>query len=264
MPELAEVDYYRKQWDPGIGRTVTAVATHADKRVFRGTDVASLQRLLPGKKLTGSESGGKQMLFRFGNKIWLGLHLGMTGKLFLAKADYQPEKHDHLVIYQKDRALVFNDLRQFGRVKFHHGADAPEWWSALAPAVASKEFSPGFMTEFLQRHPRLPIKAALLLQEGFAGVGNWMADEILWRAGISPHRVSSSLDKARLTRLYKEVRYVCRVALEKIGPDFSDPPTGWLFHERWKRAGHCPRHKSPLTRETIRGRTAAWCPRCQK
>lgn len=264
MPELAEVDYYRKLWDPGIGSNINRVALHADKRIFRGTDTAALGRLLIRKKLVASESGGKQMLFRFTGDLWLGLHLGMTGELSVGSADHKPEKHDHLVLYQNERSLIFNDLRQFGRVKFHHGKDAPDWWSELAPAIASDAFSRAFMTDFLKRHPKLPIKPSLLLQDGFAGVGNWMADEILWRARISPHRLNSKLGPATLQSLYQEVRYVCRVALEKIGPDFSDPPAGWLFHERWKRSGHCPKHHTPLKRETIRGRTAAWCPRCQK
>jgi len=264
MPELAEVDYYRKLWDVGIGAPITRIALHEDKRVFRGADVAAMKRLLPRKKLVGSESGGKQMLFRFSGDIWLGIHLGMTGRMSVGAPDHKSEKHDHLVLYQGERSLIFNDLRQFGRVKFHHGKEAPEWWSSLAPAISSKSFSLEFMTEFLRRHPKLPIKPTLLLQDGFPGVGNWMADEILWRAHVSPHRLNSKLTKSSIQPLYDEVRFVCRVALEEIGPDFSDPPAGWLFHERWKRSGICPKHQTPLKRETIRGRTAAWCPRCQK
>ncbi len=264
MPELAEVDYYRKQWDVGIGGAITRWPLHEEKRVFRGADVGAMKNLLRRKTLLGSESGGKQMLFRFSGDLWLGMHLGMTGRMSVGASDHKPGKHDHLVLYQEERSLIFNDLRQFGRVKFHHGPDVPEWWSNLGPAIASKAFNLEFMTEFLRRHPKLPIKATLLLQDGFPGVGNWMADEILWRAHISPHRLNSTLSASTIQSLYTQVRFVCRTALAKIGQDFSDPPAGWLFHERWKRAGSCPKHKTPLKRETIRGRTAAWCPSCQK
>jgi formamidopyrimidine-DNA glycosylase len=60
------------------------------------------------------------------------------------------------------------------------------------------------------------------------------------------------------------VRFVARASLRTIGRDNSDPPDGWLVHERWKTSGKCPRHGTTLRRETIGGRTTAWCPRCQR
>lgn len=263
MPELAEVEYYRGVWDSGIGGKIQRVHLHAEKRVFRGTD-ASLFGGLAGKTLSHSESAGKQMVFRFTDDYWVGIHLGMTGKLSVTEADYAPNKHDHLVLFQSARALVFTDARQFGRVLIHRRKEAPQWWATIAPAVTSKRFTPASMKQFLDRHGRLPIKASLLLQKGFPGIGNWMADEILWRAGIAPRKPTARLKPAELQSLWKEVRYVARVALEKIGKDFGDPPKGWLFHERWNGKGKCPKHKTPLQRETIGGRTTAWCSKCQK
>ena len=263
MPELAEVEYYRRVWDPGVGGRVTRVHLHREKRVFRGGELVLFEQL-KGKTLAASESGGKQMLFRFSGDLWLGIHLGMTGRLSVAEAGHVPAKHDHLVLFQKERALVFNDARQFGRVHIHRGKDAPRWWSEIGPAVTSKRFTREAMEEFLKRHGRLPIKGALLLQKGFPGIGNWMADEILWRAGISPARRAAELRQSEVANLWKEVRFVARVALEKIGPAFGDPPKGWLFHERWSAKGTCPKHKTPLHRETVATRTTAWCPRCQK
>jgi formamidopyrimidine-DNA glycosylase len=263
MPELAEVDYFRRRWDAGLGRKVLRVHLHGEKRLFRGNDLKLLRRLV-GEKLVSSEAAGKQMVFRFSGDFWLGIHLGMTGELSVEAAAHVSEKHDHLVLYQKEQALVFTDARQFGRVLIYQGADAPEWWARIAPAVTSRSFTLGHMGEFLARHGRLPIKAALLHQKGFPGIGNWMADEILWRAGVAPGRLSRELAAQEVGRLHKEVRYVARVALEKIGPDFGDPPKGWVFHQRWSGKGICPKHKVLLRRETIGGRTTAWCPKCQK
>ncbi len=263
MPELAEVEYYRRVWDAARGAKITRVHIHADKRIFRGSD-PTLIGSLKGQKLLSSEAAGKQMLFRFTGDLWLGVHLGMTGRLILAGQDYVPAKHDHLVLFQKTHALIFNDARQFGRALIHIGKDRPAWWSEIGPAVTSKEFTLEVMKEFLGRHSRLPIKGAILLQKGFPGIGNWMADEILWRAGIAPKRRVQDLGDAQLVRLWKETRFVARVALQKIGPAFGDPPEGWLFHERWSSKGVCPRHKVPLRRETVATRTTAWCPKCQK
>ena len=264
MPELAEVEWYRKQWDAGRGEAIVDLALHARKRVFRETNTRNLKRQLLGANYLGSQRRGKRMLFRFSGDNWLGIHLGMTGKIYVAAPNFRPAKHDHLVLYQHDRSLVFSDFRQFGRVRFHHGHDEPSWWKSEAPEIPSPQFDREFLNELLDRHQRAPIKAVLLLQTGFPGIGNWMADEILWRARILPSRRTNALRDDERVALLRETKFVVRRSLETLGRDFSDPPRGWLIHQRWSRSGICPRHRILLRHATIGGRTTAWCPRCQK
>jgi formamidopyrimidine-DNA glycosylase len=264
MPELAEVEYYRTQWNPGIGKAVLKVALHADKRIFRETNTAELMAKLPGARLLGSEAAGKQMVFRFSKNLWLGIHLGMTGTLRTAEARFIPGKHDHFVLFQRAGVLVFSDMRQFGRVRFAQSIEAPEWWADVPAAITSPQFTRERMNSFLQAHRRLAIKAALLLQRGFPGVGNWMADEILWKARIDPRLAAGELRPTQLKELWRATRFVCATAVKRIGKDFSEPPPQWLFHERWSGKGRCPRDKQPLKRETVGGRTTAWCPHCQR
>lgn len=263
MPELAEVEYYRQRWNPGLGARVKGVRLHSANRVFRGVDVGALKRSLPGSLLVGSEAHGKQMLFCFSKDLWLGLHLGMTGELRVEPAGYRPGKHEHLAIEQPSQTLVFSDPRQFGRVRFHLGREAPEWWSNLPPPLLSKSFTLATMQRLLERHRKLPLKAALLLQSGFPGLGNWMADEILWRAGLDPHTPAGRLAAAELESLWRTIRFVCRQSIKSVARGYSALPAGWLFHERWESAGRCPRHGKVLARETIGGRTTAWCLDCQ-
>lgn len=262
MPELAEVEYYRKQWDEGLGAKIVAVELHARKRVFRGSNTRALREQLIGSRFTESTARGKQMLFRFSGANWLGLHLGMSGTLRTERADFTSGKHDHLVLRQTKTALIFRDPRLFGRVRFHRGEAAPAWWST-APEIASDDFSGRYVADFLKRHSRAPIKAVLLLQNGFPGVGNWMADEILWRARIAPETRAAALSLPQLSALRRATRFVSREAMRIIGNDFSDPPPSWLIHQRWKTGGVCPRHKRPLARATIGGRTTTWCEKCQ-
>lgn len=264
MPELAEVEYYRKQWDGGLRRQVARVALHGEKRLFRGGDVARLAERMPGAKLLGSEARAKQMLFRFSRDLWLGVHLGMTGRLRTEPPDFAPGRHDHLVLFQKRQALVFSDPRMFGRVRFHEGRAVPAWWAALPPAVTAPEFTPELVRAFLHRRARLAVKAALLVQGAFPGVGNWMADEILWRAKIAPGALCGALTKARAGALWREAREVCAVALATVAVDFSDPPDDWFYHQRWTDAGRCPRDGGALRTATFGGRTTRWCPRCQR
>lgn len=263
MPELAEVEHSRQLWDAGLGDAITEVViTRPTVRVFKNIDVDTLRRRLPGQPLTSSESRGKQMVFRFGRDIWLGLHLGMEGALRVEPADFAAGKHDHLMLRQAGRTLVFYDHRHFGRVQFYEGAGVPEWWSKLAPSILSRQFTARAVAEFLARRKRAPLKAVLLMQERFPGIGNWMADEILWRAPFHPAALAGSLDAEDANRLWRTVRHVSRRAIEIISDDWDYPAT-WLFAQRWKKSGHCPRCRAALRKAEIGGRTTAWCPKCQ-
>ena len=250
MPELAEVEFYRKQWNAGLGRRVIRVRVHERARVFRGCRVGALARALSGATLRSSAAAAKLMLFRFSGRRWLGLHLGMSGALRTENAGFTPGPHDHLVLVQPGRCLVFSDPRMFGRVRFSTGAHPPPWWTRLPPSVLSDSFTVEAIATFFRRHQRSPVKAVLLRQDRFPGIGNWMADEILWR----------------------ECRRICRVALAVIaGHGRSTPsalnvriPDTWLFNHRWEDGGRCPRTGVPLVREMIGGRTTCWSPARQR
>jgi len=265
MPELAEVEYYRKQWTPAIGQRVVGVELHADKRIFRGQDTDALRSGLKGQALQRAEAHGKQMAFVFGDCHWLGLHLGMTGKTRIESADYEPGKHDHLVLrMQSGDQLIFIDPRLFGRVLYAAcKSGEPDWWQGLPPGILSDAFTRERMNAFLKRRARSPIKAVLLMQEAFPGVGNWMADEILWRSRICPATRAGDLDQQQTKALYRRLREVCRDALRVIGTDWSRPPDSWLFNHRWKDGGVCPKTGCPLIREPIGGRTTCWSPKWQ-
>jgi formamidopyrimidine-DNA glycosylase len=264
MPELAEVEWFRKQWNPGIGHEIVDLKLHERNRVFRETDIRALRENLLGQKLRRSDRRGKRMLFKFTDNNWVGIHLGMTGKTHVQGANYTPTKRDHLVLFQKDRALVFSDYRQFGRVRFHHGRHEPDWWKSEAPEINSPAFDRKFTDSFLDRHRKAPIKAALLMQRGFPGIGNWMADEILWRAKVLPSKRIRKLAARDRNQLFRATKFVVRRSLETLGKDFSDPPRNWLIHQKWKRGGVCPIHRTKLRNATVAGRTTAWCPKCQK
>ncbi len=264
MPELAEVEFFRRQWDCGLNQKIIAVQLHPRKRIFRGTNPREIVRRLTGKRFLRSVARGKQMLFEFSTGNWIGIHLGMSGKLRIGSAAFRPGKHDHFVLYQQARSLIFTDPRQFGRVRFHHGQDEPAWWRSNVPEISSRNFDRRFFDQFLNRHPKAPVKAVLLMQDGFSGIGNWMADEILWRAGIDPAATTDKLTARKRANLFLETKFVVKESLRTLGKDFSDPPRGWLIHQKWKRGGICPRHRTPLGHATIGGRTTAWCPRCQR
>jgi formamidopyrimidine-DNA glycosylase len=269
MPELAEVEFYRKRWhQAAVGHVVRRVRAHAAKKTFREAPAARIRRGLVDARLESSATAAKQMAFRFDNGAWLGVHLGMTGELSAVPAGQPAAKHHHLVLDFDAVSLVFADPRMFGGVRFDAGPDAPTWWTKIAPSLLSADFTKAALTAFLTRRAKAPIKAVLLMQERFPGIGNWMADEILWRAAIHPAQPAGSLTTTEITTLYREIRAVCRNAMKRIAGDGDflphdlnvGIPNTWLFNHRWRDGGTCPRTKRPLARADIGGRTTCWSP----
>jgi formamidopyrimidine-DNA glycosylase len=97
------------------------------------------------------------------------------------------------------------------------------------------------------------LKARLMDQERVAGVGNLLADEILWRAGLAPGRRTPLTDD-ELRTLHRELRATLRQLGRRGGSHLGE-----LMEERIA-SGRCPRDGSELVRETVGGRTTYWCP----
>jgi formamidopyrimidine-DNA glycosylase len=292
MPELAEVEFYRRRWwEAGARRVVRAAEVEARSRVYRNLarefagGAKGLAKNLAGARLVDSGAEGKQMWFEFraatphrdvrrtsAEILRLGIHLGMTGELRLEPLDYPARKYDALILRMARQALVFNDPRQFGRVRVWRGAALRQAQGKPAK-ILSREFTVERVRGALARHGRAPIKAVLLNQEYFPGVGNWMADEILWRAAVPPKmRAGRLATEAGAKKLRTTIRRVARDALRviagaggKLPADLNaNIPDSWLFNHRWEDGGLCPKTKTPLRREEIGGRTTCWSPAWQK
>ncbi len=281
MPELAEVELSRRVWAVAEGQSLEGIAGHAATRIYRDFSLASLKRALRGAVLLGSRAHGKRMFFKFntgGNDgaQWLELHLGMAGRLTRSEPGADRHKHDHFVLVTPEWQLAFNDYRQFGRLFLHPEGVDPV--ADLPVEVLAAEFTLGYVKAIQQRRAQRALKAVLLDQALFPGVGNWMADEICWRMGQDPAVPLGRVDAAQVRRVS---RMVCRGALKHVADGnagqyatdegFSPgnyvkrtPPAGWLFRHRWKAGGRCPTCGTVLERGVVASRTTAWCPSCQK
>ena len=263
MPELAEVAYYAARWSPGLGQKIQRVHTGPKPRFFRQTPATAFASGLPGTTYRRALTHGKNLLFEFSGGLWLSGHLGMTGELLAATADHLPTAHDHLVLYTNTQALIFRDFRMFGAVRLDESKSGPpSAWQALPPEILGPGFTTARVAAALQRHARSPLKAFLLDQAWFPGIGNWMADEVCYQLQRHPATPSGTVDPAALRKV---LRAICQKSIQTIAVDWADPPATWLMPHRWKDGGLCPAKKcgAALVRSTLRGRTACWCPACQ-
>jgi formamidopyrimidine-DNA glycosylase len=246
MPELPEAERARQAIDRVLGRTVVAVDDR-DTYVCRPHPPGEIAGALAGRALLRTHRRGKFLWVETTGPV-LGLHLGMSGRIEI-DAPPAPNGWDRFAIaFEGGGRLALHDKRRLGRALLepdfsHVGPDAAE--------VGRDEFRARV------GRGAAPIKARLLDQGVVAGIGNLLADEILWRARLAPGRAAGSLSADELDRLRRELRAAVRSAIRLGGAH-----TGAVIGER-RAGGVCPRCGSGLSRGVVGGRTTYWCPECQ-
>jgi len=233
---------------------VRRVGKHIVVNLSRQSPVASRRR----RTLRSAARDGD------GQAQWI-VHLGMTGRLLIAQPDVAVAKHTHAILrLRSGRELRFVDPRRFGRLAVvRHGFEAP----GSEPLDVGVESFAGL---FHQR--KTPIKSALLNQSLLSGIGNIYADESLFRAGVRPRRRAASLTRAELQRLYVAVQEVLNEAIAAGGSSVSDyvdanGEAGFFQfqHRVYGREGEpCLVCRTPIKRIVIAGRSAHYCPKCQR
>jgi formamidopyrimidine-DNA glycosylase len=247
MPELPEAERARLQLERVVGREIVAV-DDSDSYVCRPHAPGEMAAALVGHRLVDAHRRGKFLWAETDGGPVLGLHLGMAGSLTVDEAP-APRGWDRFVLEFADGGrLALRDTRRLGRAVIepdfsHVGPDAAEVGREVFRARVGRGTA--------------PLKARLLDQGVIAGVGNLLADEILWRARLSPRRVPAELSTEELDALRRATRAALRTAIRKGGAH-----AGRLNPHR-VRGGRCPRCGTELERATIGGRTTFWCPVCQ-
>jgi formamidopyrimidine-DNA glycosylase len=259
VPEILEVERYRVLAEAAMGRPIASVWMVDDRYGRGGTTQRRLSSALKGRTFVAARRRGKLMLLDSDGGPTLGVRFGMTGGLVvddtvrLDRLLYGPgvfgEQWVRAKFWFTDGGyLTLHDPRRFGSVELapdetRLGPDALSISRVeLAAALALR---PGGVSA--------PLKARLLDQERVAGVGNLLADEMLWRAGLDPGR-RTPLSDQELRTLHIELRATLRQLGRRGGSHMGD-----LMEERRVDA-HCPRDGALLRRATVGGRTTYWCP----
>ena len=272
MPELPEVESARAVIErAGLQRPIVAV-DDSDTYVCRPHHPGEIRDALVGRRLTAVHRQGKTMWCDTSGAgrsradgPTLGIHLGMSGKIVVADADgteidggdywergraagdYRWSRFS--VTFADGGTLMLVDPRRLGRVRLMPPLEA------LGPDAAS--ITPAQFRAALARGTA-PVKARLLDQEAIAGIGNLLADEILWRARVNPARRVNDLAPADIDRLLRATRQAVTIATRNGGVHA-------LSLVPFRKAGAlCPRDGAPMARSKVGGRTSWWCEREQR
>jgi formamidopyrimidine-DNA glycosylase len=272
MPELPEVETARRLIaDLALDRPIVGV-DDADTFVCRPHSPGELRAALTGRTLTAAHRRGKTMWCETsgvngspGPGPDLGIHLGMSGRIVVTARDgwvaeggdrpgrdAQPRKAewDRFTLEFADGGrLALFDKRRLGRIVLNPDIDA------LGPDAA--EVTQAEFRALISRGT-IAVKARLLDQSKLAGVGNLLADEILWQAKVAPATPVSRLQCQDVDRLYRALRSVLASALSAGG----GAHTGDVIAAR-RPGGSCPRCGAEMVHGTVGGRSTWWCSREQ-
>jgi formamidopyrimidine-DNA glycosylase len=264
MPELPDVENFRRYLERhGLHKKVEGIKVGSAK-ILKGVSGAELTRKLKGHSLQSTRRYGKHLFAAVDEGHYLGFHFGLTGRFAHFKDGEEDPKHDRLRLdFPRREHFAFVDQRLFGRV---------EWIDDAEEYIRNKKLGPDALSvdekTFRERlsAKRGALKAALMDQSLFAGIGNIYSDEILFHAKLHPKTPASALDVKAIKRLHREMWRVLETAVKK-GAGAEDLerrlPKGWLLPHR-KKGAECPACGGKIATLKVESRTAYFCPTCQK
>ncbi len=280
MPELPEVEAVRRLMQRAlVGQRLMEVEVADDPIVFKKTAPETLQAALTGRTVSEIGRRGKYWWLEFEDHPWLFGHLGMSGWIReigtenarLIEHGKAPRDDENgrprflklRLTTESGRSVVLTDGRRLARAWLADGYGVDPGTAKLGPDAFDAMPSVEGLTAIFGRR-KAPIKALLMDQSLLAGVGNYLADEGLYQAGIAPFRPANTLSPNEWEALRTSLLRIMGHAIE-VDADYERFPENWLFHFRWGGArGASEIEGQAIERIEVGGRTTAWVPSRQK
>ena len=290
MPELPEVEtIVRGLKSKVLNRTFVDVWTDWAKITKKPKYFKSLKKEIKGRKIKEIERKGKNILFRLSGGKTLLVHQKLTGHLLFGDWKYKNGKWKplkpgpledpmnrflHLIFWlDNGKQLALSDLRKFAKVELGNSQEieGSEGIKNLGPDPLSKALTFKKFKGLLQKK-KGKIKQILMNQTVISGIGNIYSDEILFKAKIHPLRDVRRLKEKDLKKIYQTMKMILKKAIGLRGESISD------FRDLEGRKGHfdkirkvyrregedCSRCGEKIKRIKTGGRSAHFCPNCQK
>jgi len=256
MPEIAEVEIVRRGLEPLCGQKIERIQAqprlgiYEHKERLRGQSVETVQRR------------GKLLGLELKNGEFITIHLRMTGHLSLSAEPSARAQID----FDQD-VLTFTDSRGFGTVDV---AAADEFATKLGPDLFDDDIR-AVAADAKTSKSRRATKAVLLDQTAVAGIGNYLADESLWRQKIHPQTPWNQLSVKQRLDVLQAARDIALKALAAGGVSIRDykavdGSSGTMQNQLlcYGQSGlPCARCQTILLKTKVAGRGTTFCPSCQ-
>jgi len=294
MPELPEVETTVNQLKKKVpGRTFINVWTDASKIIKKPKNFEEFKKNIKGKKIQKIWRRGKNIIFDLSGGLSLLIHQKLTGHLLIGNwatqrvpriGNWEPlnkgplqdlvNRYIHLIFWLSgDLMLALSDLRKFAKVELWNQDELEnsKEFKELGLEPLEKDFTFEKFKEVIAKKQG-KIKQILMNQNVIAGIGNIYSDEILWEAKIHPFQNISKLKEDNLKKIYEAMKKILKKAIELGGESISDfrDTEGKkgrfdILRKVYRREGEkCSRCGTIIKRIKIGGRSAHFCPKCQK
>jgi formamidopyrimidine-DNA glycosylase len=259
-----------------VGETLTGVDVVDDPIVVEKVPTDEVVAALRGATVLGAHRRGKQLWLSLDRRPWPLFHFGMTGGFVtpdtpglqlhtgpVLEGGWPPRFAKLVLTTGSGRRLCMTNARRLGRIRLRHDPAAESPIAELGFDPLLEPASADALGALLAPR-RGTIKGVLLNQGIAAGVGNWVADEVLFGAGIDPRRPAKSLVPEEVARLARALTHTIKTAVA-ADADADRYPADWLFHVRWSPAeGVTTAAGEAVEFLTVAGRTTAWVPSRQR
>ncbi|KAE8792427.1 formamidopyrimidine-DNA glycosylase-like [Hordeum vulgare] len=276
MPELPEVEAARLALEEHcVGKRILRCSAAEDTKVIDGVAPSRLEAALVGRTIAAARRKGKNLWLVLDSPPYPSFQFGMAGAIYIKGVELSkykrsavspteewPSKYSKLFVELDDGLeFSFTDKRRFAKIRLLDNPEAVPPISELGPDALCE---PMQLDEFVQSFGRknAPIKSLLLDQSFMSGIGNWMADEVLYQARIHPMQTSSKISKEKCKALHRCIKEVIEKSVE-VGADSNEFPENWIFHSREKKPGKAFVDGKKIDFVTVGGRTSAYVPELQ-
>jgi formamidopyrimidine-DNA glycosylase len=267
VPELPDVEVYLLHLRRRIvGQELVQVRV-ASPFLVRSFDPPL--REIHGRRVESARRVGKRVVLDFDRDLHLALHLMIAGRLRWRPAGTKvPAKVGLAAFDFPGGTLLLTEASTKKRASLYlvRGEDAVR---ALDPGGIEPLDADAAAFAAAMRRENHTIKRALTDPHLLSGIGNAYSDEILWRAQMSPARLTQKMSDEELARLLEATKSTLREWTERLaretGDEFPEKVTAFrdemAVHGRYKQP--CPRCGAPVQRIAYADNEANYCARCQ-
>ena len=235
MPELPEVEVVKQSLQKYILNKKLLKIIVKNKKL-RYPVPKNISKKLSNLKILNIKRKSKYLVIEFKGKLFLIIHLGMSGTLHLIKnwnklqntnlSFYQyknlPKKHNHIFFSFKNFSIIFNDPRRFGFIKLIMGnTNLNKYFNKLGPDPFEKEFNFKYIKKYFYNKNK-NIKNTLIDQKFISGIGNIYASEILNYSKINPLKSSGKISSKEINNIILYSKKILNRSIAKGGTTINN------------------------------------------
>jgi formamidopyrimidine-DNA glycosylase len=275
MFELPEIVTLARQMNESLeGKTIRrgSLGNSPHKFVWYNRTPEEFAQLTEGKIIGKAHARGKWLFVALdpGYLLLFGEFGGRV--LYHPTGSTLPEKH-HLLLGFEDGSFLTAMTAMWGAMELYERGQEEnrQYVKGMRPTPLDPDFTLdylcGLIDEVAVREKR-SVKALLTQDQLIPGLGNAIAQDILFRAGLHPRRPLSDLSPEQRPRLYDFILTTTQEAVAKGGRydefDLYNRPGGYVRLMDSRAAGQpCPVCGTVVEKIQYLGGACYFCPHCQ-